>query len=86
MSVYRIRWDETWSRQITVDLDEESLRYWTEVPIGPIPDHLIRAYLEETSSGEYEEWHPNTTPGVDRHDELDSLDVIDIHAPIEVAS
>ena len=85
MSTYRIEWTESWLRTITADLDEDSLRDFADVPVGPIPESLIKTYLEESTCGEYEEWHPGMTPGLEYSDEFYGLTIDDIAAP-EVAS
>jgi hypothetical protein len=61
MARYRVRWVESWERTATVDLDEDVLREWAEVPIGPLRWLTVVEYLEETDGSGYE-WHPNTMP------------------------
>ena len=83
MSLYRIEWTETWLRTITADLDEDSLRAFADVTVGPIPESLIKTYLEESVCGEYEQWHPGTAPGFayENGDEYNDLTIDDIFAP-----
>jgi len=80
MSLYRIEWTESWLREITVDLDEDSLRAFADIPVGPIPESLISTYLEESVCGEYEQWHPGTKPGSEQTDDFNGVTIDDITA------
>ena len=80
MSLYRIEWSETWLRTITADIDEDTMRDTLDVPVGPISVDAMTKYLEDNCDEGYE-FHPQTTPGIDRSDEFLSLNVDDIDAP-----
>lgn len=76
MTAYRVVWDETWTRVMDIDLEEDVLRVWADVPIGPIPERMICAYLEEEVwAFPGESWHPCSKPGERTSDEVADLDV-----------
>jgi hypothetical protein len=76
VTTYKVHWVESWSREILTDVDEDALREWAGVPIGPIPARLFEVWLDEDGDHGYP-WHPQTMPD---HlvDEFYGLDVLDV--------
>lgn len=81
MSKYTVHWLETWSRIADVDLDEEDLRDWVKVPIGPITTKAILCYLNEYEHYADDGWYPDLTPGRLGDDEFYNIEVERVEAP-----
>ena len=78
MSFYLVRWNETWARQVTVDIDEECLRDWAGVPNGPISEGTLVTYLEQNDG--YGNFHPGTMPTA--YDDFVELGIESVAAPV----
>jgi len=84
MSLYRVMWTESYQREVTADIDEETMRDSLDVPIGPISLNALIEYLEE-DYGDGLEFHPGGAPDA-YNSEFAGLDIDDITAPTGGAS
>ena len=73
---FKVTWEETWRREVDVNIDEADLREWANLPAGPIPAEVAMEFL---NAGEHNEWHPETTPSYP--DEFQYLEIESVRNP-----